>query len=142
MRPRTHSENREVLCGVCYRKEKNLRKISPTHLLQLQTLVDKRYSLTDEKYQSFLCKSCLLSLSAHSKTDRGRKLLKPRYDNLTPPPQYNTRNSDDTPCVCTTCQIAAENLTPGRRPVALKEEYWLLLFPDIPFPCVEVRLLI
>ena len=92
-----HNENRVVLCGLCYRKSKDIRKINQNHLLQLQTLVDSRYSLSDARFQTVLCSGCARILAAHTKDpenpERGRKLLKPKYDNLIPPPVHHTRLS-------------------------------------------------
>lgn len=140
--PRTHSQNREVMCGICYRKDKNLRKISPDHLIKLQNLVDSRYSLTDPMFQTVLCVTCLSSLSAHSRNpdnpDRGRKLLKPKYVNLTPPPSHNTRGTADQSCPCTVCEIARETVTPGFGSRMLQQRHWELLFPDIDYPVSQV----
>ena len=113
-RARTHSENRSILCGLCFPKEKDLRLINDTHITQIKSLVNPSYDLSDPKFQKVLCKSCILSLSSHSKNpecpDRGRKLYKPCYDNLMQPPTYNTRTCDGQLCPCTVCKIAAENL--------------------------------
>ena len=139
---RTHSENRKVCCGICFRKAKELRQITPTHLTQLQTLVDSRYDTGDPKFQTVICKSCVLSLAAHSSNpdnpEKGRQLLKPNYDNMIPPPVYATRNTEDQLCPCTQCLIARENITPGTGAKVLKEMYWLILFPNIPYPAIKV----
>ena len=86
---RSHSQNREVLCGICYRKEKELRKISPSNLVLLQTHVDARYSLTEPRFQTVLCSSCIRTLTELKKNpespERGRVLKFPKYDNMNPP---------------------------------------------------------
>ena len=142
-RPRTHSENREVVCGVCYRKSKDLRKITPLHLSQLTTLVDSSYSLDDSRFQTVLCKSCVLALAANSKTnekpERGRKILKPAYKNLTPPPAHDTRRTEALPCPCTVCDIARQTIYPGHQPVHMLEKHWTIIFPDLPYPNAKVE---
>ena len=50
VKPGTHNENRTVLCGVCYRKQHDLRQISADQLVQLQALVDNQYSLSDFRF--------------------------------------------------------------------------------------------
>ena len=139
---RTHSENRAVLCGLCYRKAKDMRLIGPNHLVQIHKLVDVSYDISDSKFQTVVCKSCLLSLSAHTRNpdnpERGRILYKPQYSNLTQPPVYSTRNNEVESCPCTVCKMACENLTPGWITTELKEEYWHLLFPDFPYPTPKV----
>ena len=140
---RTHSDNRAVLCGICYRKQNDLRQIKSDQLIQLKTLVDSRYSLSDPRFQSVLCKSCVLALSAHTKNptnpEKGRKLLKPKYENLIPPPVHHTRKSEDQSCPCTVCEMCKVNLTKGSGPSGpMLEKYWTLLFPDLPYPEPQV----
>ena len=65
---RTNSDNRAVLCGICYRKQNDLRQIKSVQLIQLKTLVDSSCSLSDLRFQSVLFKSCVLAHSAHTKT--------------------------------------------------------------------------
>ena len=146
MAPRSHNENREVLCGLCYRKSKDIRKINQNHLLQLQTLVDSRYSLSDARFQTVLCAGCARILAAHTKDpenpERGRKLLKPKYDNLTPPPVHHTRLSVDQFCPCTMCEMARVTIRVGYNvpdsTQMLLEKHWSLLFPDIAYTAPKV----
>ena len=142
-RPRTHSENRAVICGLCYKKSKDMRKISANHVNQLHMLVDSQYSLEDPRYQTVLCSGCVKVLSvyskAHDKTEVGRKLRIPMYKNLTPPPAHNTRNSEASPCPCTMCDIARQNLLPGSDKPPMLMRHWLILFPDYTYPYTQVQ---
>ena len=47
VKPGTHNENRAVLYGVCYMKQHDLRQISANQLVQLQPLIDSKYSFSD-----------------------------------------------------------------------------------------------
>ena len=67
MPPRTHSENRGVVCGMYYKKSKDLRKISPHILAQLQQFVESQYSLEDPRFQTVLCSVCVKILSVYDK---------------------------------------------------------------------------
>ena len=123
-----------MLCGICYKKA-DLRNITDMQLDQLQSLVDRSYSLTDIKFQTVLCKICALALTAHSRNPEkpGRKLLIPKYSNLRPPPTHETRAADGQACPCTVCEIAQCNMVPGGNAL-LQEKYWSLLFPEVPCP--------
>ena len=142
-RPRTHSENRAVVCGLCYKKSKDMRKISANHLNQLHTLVETQYSLEDPRFQTVLCSGCVKVLSVYSKApdkpEAGRKLRIPIYKNLTPPPAHNTRNSEASPCPCTVCDIARQNLLPGSDKPPMLECHWLILFPHYTYPYKKVQ---
>ena len=109
----------------------------------IKTCIDEKYELDDIKYQTVVCKPCLLRLSAHfkdpSNPDRGRVLKIPSYENMTPPLFYKTRLNEDEPCGCTVCQIAKENLTPGRGQAVLPEKFWKQIFPDIPYLTFKVN---
>ena len=145
-RQRTHSENRKLVCGLCYRKSKNLRKISPDHLKKLKALVEPQYSLDDPKFQTVLCSGCAQTLSAHSENPEnpvsGRRLLKPAYTILTPPPAHNTRTADGAPCPCTVCDIARQSIFPGLGAAVMLEQHWSLLFPGHPYTSSKVCYLV
>ena len=86
-RPRNHEESRSAVCGLCFKKQ-GLRPITEKQVEQLRNLVVSSFSLSDSKYQKVLCKTCALALSAHTDHPEkpGRKLPKPHYGNLRPPP--------------------------------------------------------
>ena len=107
-RARTHDENRFILCGICYRKESELRSFNEVQLEQIKILVDISYNLEDSRFQSVLCRTCAKALSAHTKNPQnpGRKLSLPKYSNLNPPPKLATRQFDGKACPCTVCDIA------------------------------------
>ena len=144
MPPRTHSENRGVVCGMCYKKSKDLRKISPHILAQLQQFVESQYSLEDPRFQTVLCSVCVKILSVYNKNpdnpEGGRKLVIPCYVNLTPPQMHNTRSSDTAPCPCTMCDIARQHIPPRKDgvKVPMSEHHWSILFPDHPYPVSKV----
>ena len=138
---RSHTENRKVLCGVCYKKG-DLRPITDNQLSQLKTLVDRSYCLDNVRYQTVLCKVCALALSAHVKKpdNPGRTLLKPKYENLNPPPSHSTRSVDPQSCPCTMCEIARSNLTAGSfSGHRLPEKFWKILFPDSQYPTPKYK---
>ena len=54
------------------------------------------------------------------------------------PLTYYIRTCYSQLCPCTVCKIAAENLTGGSSPSMLREEYWRVLFPGVPYP-VQAR---
>lgn len=124
------------MCGLCFKKQ-GLRPITEKQVEQLRNLVISSFSLSDSKYQKVLCKTCALALSAHTDHPEkpGRKLPKPHYENLRPPPP-DTRANYEQPCTCTVCEIAACNLVPGKvsGPAVLLEKHWNLLFPDETYP--------
>ena len=70
-----------------------------------------------------------------------RRLPKPKYSNMTPPPSHTTRASDDQPCPCTACAIARCNIYPGHfltnKTTPLAEKFWKLLFPEETFPALK-----
>ena len=103
-KPRTHEENRSVLCGLCFKKG-DLRKITAEQLSQLCVLVYSEYNLNNPKFQLVLCRGCALALSENSKKKEkyGRKLLRPVYSNMRQPPAHMTRSSEDVCCPCTVC---------------------------------------
>ena len=57
---RTHEENRAFLCAVCFKKDKDLRRISDVQVAELKALVDNNFSLENPKYQSVICSQSLL----------------------------------------------------------------------------------
>ena len=135
-RPRTHKESRSAVCGVCFKKQ-GLRPVTSNQLEQLRNLVDREYSLENTSYPNVLCKSCALALSLYTACPEkpGRKLLKPRYKNIRPPPP-ETRATADQPCPCTVCEIASCKILPGQLhggKTFLPEKYWAIIFPDEPY---------
>ena len=135
---RTHEENRAFLCAVCFKKDKDLRRISDVQVAELKALVDNNFSLENPKYQSVICRGCALALSENMKNpDKPkRKLLKPVYNNLKPPPSHSTRSVDEDCCPCTVCEISKCNIVPGwsKQLPSLAEKYWVVLFPSTPYP--------
>ena len=111
-KPGTHEENRSVLCGICFRKQGELRSISENQLLQIHSLVDISYNISDIRFQKVLCRICALALTAHTNNpDKpGRKLMHPKYSNLASPSFHSTRQSESKDCPCTVCEIARNNL--------------------------------
>ena len=65
-----------------------------------------------------------------------RKLWKPKFSNMTPPPSHSSRLASDNQCTCTACEIAKITIFPGKisKTTPLTEFYWKLLYPDIPYP--------
>ena len=141
-KPRTHEENRSVLCGICFRKQGELRSISENQLLQIHSLIDSSYNISDIRFQKVLCRMCALALTAHTNNpDKpGRKLMHPKYSNLASPSFHSTRQSESKDCPCTVCDIARNNLTPGSFPGKLpQEKFWNILFPGVPYPAPELK---
>ena len=131
---KSHDEVRATLCGLCY-KRGDLRPIKDDQLSQIKKLVNQNYDISDPRFQTVLCTSCVRPLSDHSKNqnNRGRKLYIPDFENMTPPPTHSTRSTDDSDCVCTACQICRSNQG-FRTSNQLDEQFWKILFPDQPYP--------
>ena len=113
-KPRSHEENRSVLCGICYKKQAELRPITDIQVQQIHALIDSSYSIDDTRFQKVICRVCALALTAHTKNpdNPGRKLFHPKYSNLNPPPVHATRQTERRGCTCTICKIAKTSLTP------------------------------
>ena len=141
-KPRSHEENRSVLCGICYKKQAELRPITDIQVQQIHALLDSSYSVDDTRFQKVICRVCALALTAHTKNpdNPGRKLFHPKYSNLNPPPVHATRQTEGRGCTCTVCKIAKTSLTPGPlHGKNLQEEFWNILFPDMPYPTPNLK---
>ena len=107
--PRTHEENREVLCAVCFTKSPNMKTITPKIVTGIQTFVSSEYSSTDDNIPSKICSSCRNKVVA--------LIENPSMVNTIPKPNYKrvksplpcTRTNADQPSQCSVCLVARKN---------------------------------
>ena len=65
VKPGTHNENRAVLYGVCYMKQHDLRQISANQLVQLQPLIESKYSLSEFMFSLSSARAVCVVLCPH-----------------------------------------------------------------------------
>ena len=103
----THDEVLRKVCGVCLRKQKNLRNISENVLELIVNHHHSHYSVTSGDFPSVICPSCQRALRDAEKCAKSgdisnSKLPESRYGNMS----LNTRATRSvTTCQCSWCFI-------------------------------------
>ena len=96
----THDEVMEKICGVCYRKQKGLRKITEATLELIKDHHFAQYSLFSGDFPLVVCASCQSILgdrkSDNPKNNSPRKLPPPKYEAIRG--TRASRSSDKCPC--------------------------------------------
>ena len=84
--PRDHAETLEVLCVVCFRKEKNLKNISQEIVAGIKAHVSEHYKETNKNLPQKICSSCRNKIvDLNKKPTMTNTLPKPAYQDLRPP---------------------------------------------------------
>lgn len=153
MPPKPHSFWTSHTCGVCLRKEKNLRKITDPILQLIHTLVLPEYSTSVQP--SVICLSCQKTLTEISKEGASshRKLPNVDYSSLV---WHSIVTRSTGQCQCTICRIGrmsgpayktylqSLDRKPGRPATVLEapspaikrcDKCYGEIHPGIPHPC-------
>ena len=112
---RDHSDNRKVVCLMCFRKPKNqLRNISDTvkNLIVKHLVSDPKNNLS-ENYLTWLpsviCIGCCKQLKNFD-GDTTKTVKHIDFDNFDPPQSFRsevvTRSTLESECTCSVCRIA------------------------------------
>ena len=103
----SHDEVLQKLCGVCRRKQKGLKNISPAYLGLIRDYHHSDYDIASGNFPSVICPSCQATLreirsSKKNGSSPKRKLPENQYELM----DLDTRASrSETSCQCTWCGI-------------------------------------
>lgn len=107
---KTHYENLQAICLLCFNKEKDMRKISDANYDVIKEHVINGFDSSDERLPKVLCCTCRLTLNEFVKGNFERKIK--LYDHSLvgehgPQTRFKFKNTE---CMCIVCKIARETL--------------------------------
>ena len=109
---RSHSENRSLVCIICFNKGKNVISISEEVHRLINNHAIYGYSLDDERLPSGICGTCRLTLMEYDKGIFKRPLK--LYDHSKIAIRYQTRTQTErSKCTCVVCKISSGKSADG-----------------------------
>ena len=108
-RPRTHEENRQIVCLVCMKKLKSLDKISPKMVDDIKTFFVPNFALNSDCFHSVICITCRMALKKGVKNnERDSNFIVYDHSNSG---RVLTRSKATEPYEYYICQVARTHAT-------------------------------
>ena len=104
-----HNDFRGLICGVCWRKEKQMRKIHENSLSLIQEFVFPGYCLKNETLPHSICTSCLKRLNEIKENPSSTENKLPKNDFSSIVEKKNIQTRTAISCECTFCYIGRLN---------------------------------